>query len=72
MAGYELFSFMDAYSGYSQIRMKPPDEDKTAFTTGQRIYYYKLMPFRLKNAGATFLRMVNKVFKDLSHGGICG
>jgi len=34
MARYELLSFMDAYSGYNQIRMHPPDEDKTAFITG--------------------------------------
>jgi len=44
---------MDAYSGYNQIRMNPPDEDKTAFTTGWRIYYYKVMPFGLKNTRAT-------------------
>ena len=45
--------------------MNPPDEDKITFTTGQKIYYYKVMPFRLKNVEATFQWMVNKVFKDL-------
>jgi len=53
-AGHELLSFMDAYSGYSQIEMHPPDEDKIAFTTGQGIYCYKVMPFELKNTGVTF------------------
>ena len=64
-AAYKLLSFMDAYSGYSQIRMRPPVEDKTTFTTSQKIYCYKVMPFGLKNTGATIQRMVNKVFKDL-------
>jgi len=45
--------------------MNPPDEDKTAFIMGQGIYCYKVMLFGLKNAGATFQQMVNKVFKDL-------
>ena len=45
--------------------MHPSDEDKTTFTTGRGIYCYKVMPFGLKNAGATFQLMVNKVFKDL-------
>jgi len=56
---------MDAYSGYNQIKMHPPDEDNTAFTTGRGIYFCKVMPFGLKNAGATFQRMVDKIFKDL-------
>jgi len=56
---------MGAYSDYNQIKMHPPDEDKTAFTMGQGIYCYKMMPFGLKNAGVTFQRIVNKVFKDL-------
>jgi len=65
IAGHELLSFMDAYLGYNQIKMHSPDEDMTAFTTGRAIYCYKVMPFDLKNAGATFQRMVNQVFKEL-------
>ena len=68
MAGHELLNFMDAYSYYNQIKMHPPDEDKITFTTGRRIYCYIVIPFRLKNAGATFQRMINKVFKDLIEG----
>ena len=56
---------MDRYSGYNQIRMSQKDEDKTAFTTDRGLYCYKVMPFGLKNAGATYQRLVNKVFSDL-------
>ena len=64
-AGNELLSFMNAYSGYNQIQMCPDDEDKTAFTTDRDLYYYKVMPFGLKNAGVTYQRLVNKIFADL-------
>nr|KYP55813.1 Transposon Ty3-I Gag-Pol polyprotein [Cajanus cajan] len=60
-SGYELLSFMDAYSCYNQIRMHPADEDKTAFITDQANYCYKVMPFGLKNAGATYQRLMDKV-----------
>ncbi|KAK1588714.1 hypothetical protein Q3G72_026322 [Acer saccharum] len=50
-AGHETLSFMDAYSGYNQIKMHRPDEEKTAFTTDQGLYCYTVMPFGLKNAG---------------------
>ena len=61
-AEHELLSFMDAYSGYIQIKMHKPDEDKTAFTTDQGMYCYTVMPFGLKNAGATYQRLVNRMF----------
>ncbi|KAK0571374.1 hypothetical protein LWI29_014859 [Acer saccharum] len=61
-AGHETLSFMDAYSGYNQIKMHKPDEEKTAFTTDQGLYCYTVMPFGLKNAGATYQRLVNKMF----------
>nr|KYP76256.1 Retrovirus-related Pol polyprotein from transposon 17.6 [Cajanus cajan] len=60
-SGYELLSFMDAYSGYNQIRMHPADEDKTAFIADQANYCYKVMPFGLKNAGATYQSLMDKV-----------
>ncbi|KAL5565596.1 hypothetical protein UlMin_028760 [Ulmus minor] len=62
--GHELLSFMDAYSGYNQIRMHEEDQEHTAFLTNQGLYCYKVMPFGLKNAGATYQRLVNKMFKD--------
>jgi hypothetical protein len=59
-----LLSFMDAFSGYNQIRMHPVDQEKTAFITDQGLHYYKFMPFRLKNARATFQRLMNKMFHE--------
>ena len=53
---------MDAFSGYNQIKMAEEDQEKTAFITGQGLYCYKVMPFGLKNVGATYQRLVNKMF----------
>ena len=50
-ASHELLSFMDAFSGYNQISMDPDDQEKTSFVTAQGTYYYRGMPFGLKNAG---------------------
>ena len=60
--GHELLSFMDAFSGYNQIRMDPNDQENTSFVTGQGTYCYRVMPFELKNAGATYQRLVNRMF----------
>ena len=62
-AGHELLIFMDAFSGYNQISMDPNDQEKTSFVTGQGTYCYQVMPFGLKNAGATYQRLVNKMFR---------
>ena len=61
-AGHKLLTFMDTFSGYNQIRMAEEDQEKTSFITSQGLYCYKLMPFGLKNAGATYQRLVNKMF----------
>ncbi|RVW66731.1 Retrovirus-related Pol polyprotein from transposon 17.6 [Vitis vinifera] len=47
------------------ILMAPADEEKTAFITPYDLYYYKVMPFRLKNAGTTYQRLMTKIFKPL-------
>ena len=60
--GYKLLMFMDTFSGYNQIKMVEEDQEKTAFITSQGLYCYKVMPFKLKNAGATYQRLVNKIF----------
>ena len=61
IAGHKLLTFMDAFSGYNQIRMAEEDQEKTSFITSQGLYYYKVMPFGLKNAGDTCQRLVNKM-----------
>ena len=61
--GHELLSFMDAFSGYNQISMDPSDQEKTPFVTGRGTYCYRVMPFGLKNSGATYQRLVNKMFQ---------
>jgi Reverse transcriptase (RNA-dependent DNA polymerase) len=66
-SSYEVFSFMDGYAGYNQIKMAPEDERHTAFCTPIGIYCYKVMPFGLKNAGATYQRTMTKIFDDLIH-----
>ena len=53
---------MDAFSGYNQIRMHDDDQDKTSFVTSQDLFYYRVMPFGLKNAGTTYQRLMNKMF----------
>ena len=60
--GHKLLTFMDSFSGYNQIKMSEEDQEKTTFITSQGLYCYKVMPFRLKNAGVTYQRLVNKIF----------
>nr|GEX56255.1 reverse transcriptase domain-containing protein [Tanacetum cinerariifolium] len=55
---------LDAYKGYHQIQLAEPDEEKTAFHTGQGVYCYTRMPFGLKNAGATYQRLMDKAFDN--------
>jgi hypothetical protein len=57
-AGCTRLSFLDAYSGYNQIKLKKEDEEKTAFITPYGIFCYQVMPFGLKNVGATYQRMM--------------
>jgi hypothetical protein len=55
---------MDAFSGYNQIHMDETDQEKTSFITDRGLYCYKMMPFGLKMAGATYQRLVNKMFRS--------
>ncbi|KAA3478108.1 RNA-directed DNA polymerase (Reverse transcriptase), Ribonuclease H-like protein [Gossypium australe] len=66
-AGYSLFSFMDGFSGYNQIKMLPEDMEKTTFVTMWGTFCYKVMPFGLKNAGATYQRAMVTLFHDMMH-----
>ena len=63
IARHKLLTFMDAFSGYNQIQMAKEDQEKTAFITSQGLYCYKVMPFGLKNTGATYQKLVNQMFK---------
>ena len=54
MASNAMYSFMDGFSGYNQIMMAVIDKLMTSFTTEWGIYCYTVMPFGLKNIGATY------------------
>nr|XP_027102928.1 uncharacterized protein LOC113724201 [Coffea arabica] len=65
--GHEALSFLDGSSGYNQIRMAPENEELTTFRTPKGIYCYKIMPFGLKNTGATYQRAMQRIFDDMLH-----
>ena len=64
-SGYRLLRFLDVFSGYNQIWMHPRDESKTVFITKLSSYYYKVMPFRLKNVGETYQRLMGRVLAPM-------
>ena len=57
-----LLSFMDAFPGYNKIKMNEEDQERISFVTSQGLFCYKVMPFGLKNAGATYQKLMNKMF----------
>ena len=57
-------SFLDAFQGYHQIALVAEDQEKTAFISPNANYHYTVMLFRLKNAGATYQRMMTRMFRD--------
>src|ERR1051325_246291 len=63
----KVFSFMDGFSGYNQIKMSPDDMEKTNFITPWGTFCYKVMPFGLKNAGETYQRAMVTLFHDMIH-----
>ncbi|KAK1433246.1 hypothetical protein QVD17_10155 [Tagetes erecta] len=62
VAGFRFKCFLDAYKGYHQIQMSKEDEDKTAFITKEGLFCYTKMPFGLKNAGATYQKLMDETF----------
>ena len=64
VAGYEMYSFVDGYSGYNQINMAEEDREKTAFITEWGAFVFLVMPFGLCNAPATFQRAMMAIFSD--------
>ena len=55
---------MDGFSGYNQIKMYLKDEKRTSFRTPVGIYCYTVMPFGLKNMGATYQQAMSMIFRD--------
>ena len=64
---HAMLSFMDGFSSYNQIMMAPEDREKTSFITEWGTYCYKVMPFGLKNAGATYQRAATTLIHDMMH-----
>ena len=62
--GHPRMSFLDAFQGYHQIVLAPVDREKTAFISPDANYHYKVMPFRLKNAGTTYQLMMTRMFQE--------
>ena len=61
--GHLRMSFLDAFQGYHQIPLALDDQEKTAFVTPTKNYHYKVMLFKLKNAGFTYQRMMTRMFE---------
>ena len=66
-AKHALFSFMDGFFEYNQIKMAPEDMEKTTFVTMWGTFCYRVMPFDLKNARATYQRAMVTLFHDMMH-----
>ncbi|KAL0295871.1 UNVERIFIED_CONTAM: Retrovirus-related Pol polyprotein from transposon [Sesamum angustifolium] len=64
-SGCELLSIMDAFEGYHQIMLAPEDHKGVSLITSDDTFCYVAMPFGLKNAGATYQRLVDKIFRPL-------
>lgn len=63
-AGCEMLSMMDASQGYHQIALSQADQSKVSFITSSGTYCYVVMPFGLKNTGATYQRLVDAMFEE--------
>ena len=67
---HSMLSFMDGFSGYNQIMMALEDMEETSFITEWGTYYYQVMPFGLKNVGATYQRATTTLFHDMIHNDV--
>ena len=64
VVGHQFYSFLDGFSGYNQIQIHPTDQPKTTFTTEWGTFAYRVMPFGLCNAPATFQQVMIAAFQD--------
>lgn len=62
--GHPRMSFLNAFQGYHQIALAVKDQEKIVFISTNANYHYTIMPFRLKNAGTTYQRMMTRMFRD--------
>ena len=65
--GYSMLFFMDEFSKYNQILMALENMEKTSFITEWGTYCYRVMPFGLKNSGATYQITMTTLFHDMMH-----
>ena len=61
---HQRMGFLHAIQGYHQIALAPKDQEKTSFISPEDNYHYTVMTFGLKNAEATYQRMVTRMFRE--------
>ena len=62
-----MFSLMDGFLGYNQIRITPEDQEKMTFTCAWSMFCWNVMPFGLHNTGATYQQAMTTIFHDMKH-----
>ena len=67
LSGTQYFSTLDLKSGYWQIEMDPLSRGKTSFVTHNDLYEFLVMPFGLRNSGASFTRLMSHILRDLEY-----
>jgi hypothetical protein len=68
IVGHEMYSFLDGFTGYNQIRMAEEDQKKTTFVTEWGVFVAVVMMFGLKMAPATSQRIIMEIFEDYISG----
>ena len=65
VAGHEIYSFHDGFSGYNQARMHPMDQEKTTFVTEWGVFVAVVTMFGLKKTPSTFQRVIQEIVKTI-------